>query len=254
MGLRRIMKYLIFILTIGIVIGFILQRFFIIPGFFISSDSKMKMELSYQHIIPRKYYVVQCGVFSYRKNAQSLVNTINAASLPVFMYQDGDYYRVILHTGINYEALNNKVLQYKSTGLDYIIKEIYVNAKEVPENHKNDNRYIVLSNIINNMGEAVDCIIEEIAKYEDKELDNYAFSLNVKSMYEKIDDTMGLFNLITEEDGILKAQLEEDCGYIKSVINEISETTYDISGLEEKKFWCIQRYKNFVEHFNNSIY
>lgn len=251
--LRQVLRCLILVPAIGIIVGFILYRLLIVPNISVVNDKKVNEELFYESVMPKKFYIVQGGVFSIGKNAETSAGTIRASKIPAFVNQDEKYYRVILYTGGNYEAINKKTIEYKKLGLDYIVKETSIKTKEVSESYKSEKTYVVLSRIINGAGTAVEDILEETLKYEGRLIDYTVYSTNVKAICKRLDSTTELFNLIEVDNNNELADLKSDCQHIRATIESIIDNEGDLSGVEEKKFLSIQGYKNLVEHFNNKI-
>jgi hypothetical protein len=218
----------------------ILSRYIIIP-YILKLDDKQPVESAqpeisskpteeayvYETIKPRKYYIAQAGYFSSMANAESLLSRIRQANLPAYVNKEAQYFRVIVYIDADKAKVNKKIGDYKSLGYECIAREINLSFKEIPESSRKDNKYILLTKMINEGLKVTDENKDSLNKYENKSIDFNTMKDKLDTGYKDLSGLLSKYNEIKDKENEKTDELIKRYEVIVNMLNEISKLNND---------------------------
>lgn len=248
---KFIIKFIILIPVMGIIIGFIVSKFIIVPNMPDSIEEKQNpTAYVYNEITPRKYYTVQTGVFLSVSNARILADRLKYSNLSSYINMEDKYARVIACASTDRDFINRRMQMIRSVGYDCVEKEINIKARVIPDELKNKRDYALASMVIASIGEAVDNYCDLLMRYNSKSIDDKILNEKAKALYQDIWGKVNEFKVSKEIKNHDLSELEGDFDSMCILMSEISD---DLSVFEERVIKAVYIYIKIVDDYNKNM-
>lgn len=186
---RTLTKFLL-ILPFIIALGFMLSKLFILPNILERNPQDKKVKYVYQYMESRSFYLVQMGAFASSDNAKAYAETLRNNNIPAYVDNSGKYSFVLNYAGADRKTAEDKLKYYKSNGYICLIKQIDIIPYNLQGENALDDRYILLSRLVNEAGSFIDCCSSSFDSFEQEKIDYSVLTKNIKKLYMNVNECL----------------------------------------------------------------
>lgn len=252
---RSILKFLILIPAAALVLGLVLSKLFIIMASKENRTSNTTTNAySYEAVAPCQFFIVQAGIYSLSENASSAVKRIESRGLPAYSYVDGQYYRVISYIAASKDDADAKRHEYINNGLDSIVKELDINTAQIPDDMKQDTRFILLNRMLNCCGKEQKSCLGIYKQYESSQIDLKSLKKSLQVMDSELGEKLKeLKGAAGGSDTFYNRMINLCLDYQSSLTGGTDGDEFSHTAFEERIIKSIYIYNDIIKAYNDNI-
>ena len=255
---KYLIGFTILIPAIAILIGFLLSKFVVIPGFLKGKGraSEKAGGYAYQVIKDRKFYILQGGIFQSESNAKLTVQGMKSHNLTAYIRDEGQLFRVVAGVSLDRAFIAEKVGILKTAGYSCIIKELNVRADELPAGLRSDSACLLANAAVKRSGELIDTWSEILSGFVSKRIDHKRASSRLKSAASSVETTGKELDGYGGENADWVGEMSAKCKPISKAADQVVKIDGDedfLRALEERLIQSAYSYEDLVRAYNARI-